>query len=51
MSDSMGSNAAFKDVNMDLLRERSNMLSLNLSKESLIYLDSSSILYIDRMEA
>ena len=42
-------NIVSKDVNMDLLRDRSNLSSSNLSRKSLIK-DLSFVLYIDRIE-
>jgi len=44
-------NAISKDININILRERSNLLSLNLSWESLTYSNLSFIPYIDRMKA
>jgi len=51
MSNSMEPNAISKNVNMDLLRGRSNLSSSNLSRESLAYSNLSSVPYVDRIEA
>ena len=49
MSHSMDSNTVSEDINMDLLRSRSNLSSPNLSRESSSHLDLSSVPYV-RME-
>ena len=51
MSNSLGPNAISKDVYIDVLRGRSNMSSLNFSKESLAYSSISLVSYEDYMRA
>jgi len=46
----MDPNVISKDVNMDILRRRSNFSSTYSSRELLIYSTASSVLYNDRME-
>ena len=43
-------NTASEDVNMNRLRGKSSVLSLNSSRELLTHLDLSSQLYINRMK-
>ena len=51
MSNSMEPNTISKNVNIDLLRGRSNLSSSNLSIKSLAYSNLSSVLYVDIIEA
>jgi len=51
MSHSIKLNVVSKDINIDLLRDKFNLLSPNLSRELSTHLDLSSISYIDRVEA
>jgi len=44
-------NTISKDVNIDKLRDRFLLSSLNVSKETLTHSNILSILYINRMEA
>jgi len=44
-------NVVSKDINIDLLRDRFNLLSPNLSRELSTHLNLSSISYMDRIEA
>jgi len=51
MSTSKKDNTTSEDVNIDKLRERSKLLSLNTLRESLAHSDLSSVLYMDRIKA
>ena len=51
MSHSLEVNIIFENINMDKLRGRLRLSSQNSLRESLVQLNLSSVLYMDRIEA
>ena len=47
---SIDSNIVSEDINIDVSKDKSNLSSPNLSRESLTHSDLSSVSYVDRME-